>query len=186
MPSSESTRSPRREPAVPLFLWLVGDDAPRACTGRRLLRAGAVHRLAAGRAAPSGLLLDPYVDRPLAPDDRNRARRGLMVVDCSWNRLSARRTYPSSPLDSVPRERRRRLPWLLAGNPQHFGRVGELNTSEALAAALVVLGQPAEARAILGHVGAGETLLTLNAERFARYLEASDATGIREAEAELA
>ena len=58
---------------------------------------------------------------------------------------------------------------LVATNPQHFGRVGELNTAEALAAALHLLGRPAEARRLLDGFAGGAAFLDVNHERLARY-----------------
>lgn len=185
MPSSGSTpnRSPDRP--FPLLLWVVGDDHPKACTGRRLLRAGLVHERGRGGGPFRGVLLDPYGGRVLSPADRDAARAGVAAVDCSWNRLHRRGAYPAGPFDRVRGERRRRLPWLLAANPQHFGRVGQLNTVEALAAAVYVLGEPERARALLAAVGANEALLTLNARQLAAYAAARSVAAVERAEAAL-
>jgi rRNA small subunit aminocarboxypropyltransferase len=185
MRSSGSTPSRSTDPAIPLFLWIVGDDHPRACTGRRLVRRGLVHPLDARHPAPRGLLLDPHAETPLSPADRPAGARGLSAVDCSWNRLSARGGYPSGPLDSVRPDHRRRLPWLRAGNAQHFGHLGELNTAEALAAALTILGERDRAQALLDAIGAGRSFLDLNTAWLTGYAAQPNAAAVRRLEVSL-
>jgi len=185
MGSSASTPS-RSERPIRIGIVVVGDDHPRACTGRRLLRRRLARSLAPGSArAGAGILLDPYAERPLSPADRPRAERlGLVAVDCSWNRLSEAYARGTPASTSRPRVRRR-LPMLLAGNPQHFGRLGELNTAEALAAALAVWGREAEARRLLEGFAGGEAFLAINRRRIERYRSAGSAEEVLRAEREL-
>ncbi len=161
----------------------MGDDHPKACTGRRLLHRGLVDRArreSDGRARP--LLLDPYATTPLSRADLPIVvTGGLLVVDCSWNRLSDRRSLrPPGPIAG-----RRRLPYLLAANPQHFGRLGELNTVEAFGAALDLLGRGDEARRLLDGFHGGPAFFALNAERLDRYRTATAPDEVRAAEREL-
>jgi len=173
--------SPRREPGLSLFVHRVGDDDPRRCTGRRLLQRG----LASPPPArlPDGeriVLLDPYANAPAAPADREREGLvGILAVDCSWNRLSDAGGFPRALLG---RSVRRRLPWLLAANPQHFGRPTELNTVEALAAALVLFGErPRAARLLEGFPG-GPGFLPLNDALLGDYVAAGTADAVVVAE----
>jgi len=185
MRSSASTPSPPDGP-IPLGLVLVGDDHPRPCTGRRLLRLGLVRQLAyPGAGGRSPIVLDPYARTPLSGADRRAAESdGLVAVDCSWNRLSGTRTR--APAQAWMRGGTpRRLPMLLAANPQHYGRVGELNTVEALAAALVVLGQRTGAERLLEGFAGGPAFLQLNEGRLARYASARSAEATLRAEREL-
>ncbi|HTS33544.1 MAG TPA: DUF367 domain-containing protein [Thermoplasmata archaeon] len=170
---STPPRSP--EPRLPLFLEVTGDDHPKACTGRRLLH----RRLArpvprSGLLRPAPVVLDPYAREPLSAEDREAARRGgVLAVDCSWNRLADRGRLPEEPRN--PRAgRHRRLPILVAANPQHFGRVAELNTVEALSAALYLLGCPAQAAELLEGFRGGPGFLEINQERLAAYSRARD------------
>ncbi len=181
MRSSGSTRSPRREPAIRLYLVRIGDDHPKACTGLRILRRGLARpppRDPDRNARP--VLLDPHADRPLSPADRAAAETGgLVAVDCSWNRLAERGGYPR---DLGVRGTRRRLPWLLAANPQHFGRLAELNTAEALAAGLYLLGEVERARGLLADFPGGPGFFELNGPALEAYRSAGDDEGVRTAE----
>jgi pre-rRNA-processing protein TSR3 len=174
MRSSGSTPSLPERPIL-LGIVLVGDDHPRKCTGRRLVRLGLAREL----KPPLGpgarpVVLDPYATVPLTSADRTRAEsEGLVAVDCSWNQLSARHARGLPRTGTVRGGVGRRLPILFASNPQHYGRLGELNTAEALAAALYVLGRPEEADHLLAGFAGGAAFRELNGERLARYARAA-------------
>jgi rRNA small subunit aminocarboxypropyltransferase len=177
MPYLRSTRNRSPESVIPLYVRITGEDHPKACTGRRLVRRGLAQewtRQPRGNVGP--ILLDPRSSEPLTPGDTVRAKAdGILVVDCSWNQLQARGGFDQRgpPLERLPH---RRLPWLLAGNPQHYGRLGELNTAEAFAAALDILGDRRQAERVLGTFAGGPAFLALNA----RLLESYRSVGSRE------
>jgi pre-rRNA-processing protein TSR3 len=183
--SSEDTPSPSPRPAIPLLLLLAGEDHPKACTGRRLLHRGLarpVRRIASLRPVP--IVLDPHAADPLSAADRAAARRGgVLAVDCSWNRLEARGGLPGLASDDGGIHRR--LPILVAANPQHFGRIAELNTVEALSAALYLLGQRAQAARLLDGFRGGDGFLTINQERLDFYASRRTADAVRVAERKL-
>jgi pre-rRNA-processing protein TSR3 len=190
MGSSASTRSRSAEPGpagssgLALYLVVAGEDHPRACTGRRLVRGGWVREIGA-RTHPgfSPVVLDPYAARPLCASDRELARAsGLLGVDCSWNRLSGRGRYPEAIgwLDRLPR--RRRLPLLRAANPQHYGRPSELTTAEAFGASLALLGEPERASRLLDGFAGGAAFLDLNRPLIERYLACPTAETILQVE----
>ncbi len=184
MPFSGSTPRPLRSSPVPLFIRIDGEDHPKACTGRRLLRAGWVAELRANSPTKRGaILLDPRASRPLAPSDRSRALiAGLVAIDCSWNRLAARGRLPRSYPSRAGVFDARRLPWLVASNPQHYGRLGELNTAEALAAALYILGEPATAKSVLDGFNGGNTFFRINEARLEKYSRTDSPSGILRSE----
>ena len=185
MRSSASTRNRSPEFALELYLVFAGEDRPRPCTGRRLLRAGAVRGLGEEGSWPEGaVVLDPFSPEPLSPADRSNGRSRLVGVDCSWNQLSARGTYPRTARRLNRLRARRRLPWLLAGNAQHYGHLGQLNTAEALAAAAYILGEVEQARYLLSASGVGVSLLELNREPLESYRQAKGRSGILDAERE--
>lgn len=171
---------------VRVWLEVVGDDDPRACSGRRLLRLGrAVEVPSVEGRSPTPIVLDPYARTALSRADRAASRRGgVAAVDCSWNRLARVGGFGAGG-ERGRRSLHRRLPLLLAGNPQHFGRLGELNTVEALAAALFVLGEREAAGRLLAGFAGGREFLSMNHDRFSAYAAAEDADGIRAAERRL-
>jgi pre-rRNA-processing protein TSR3 len=186
MRSSASTLRPPADGPIPLFLRVAGEDHPKACTGRRLLRRGLAQPLpTSGHHRVPAILLDPHATVPLSAADRASAEAGgLLAVDCSWNRLGARGALPGV---AGPRDRHahRRLPFLVAANPQHYGRLAELNTGEALAAGLAVLGRRSEADRLLAVLPGGANFLAINRERIERYAAARGPEEVLAAEREL-
>ncbi len=161
-------------------MLVVGDDHPKRCTGRRLLYRGLAdpfHRTNERGFPP--IVLDPFAPAPLSARDRATAvRGGLLAVDCSWNRLSERGSFGSSERGLPRGGVHRRLPLLLAANPQHYGRVGELNTAEALAAGLYLLGEAGSARAMLAGFPGGNAFFEINRERLEAYQRARSAPSV--------
>ncbi|MCI4357136.1 MAG: DUF367 domain-containing protein [Thermoplasmata archaeon] len=185
MGSSASTPNPPPRTEVPLLIVLAEEDDPRKCSGRRLLRAGFAEEVPISRAPPSSaVVLDPHATVPLSREDRPAAlRSGVVVVDCSWNRIGKHGRYPAEIPWLARMPVRRRLPWLVAANPQHHGRLAELNTAEALAASLVVLGESARARRLLAPFAGGASFFDLNAAPLQSYANAAGAAGVLAAEA---
>jgi pre-rRNA-processing protein TSR3 len=129
------------------------------------------------------VILDPYAPLPLSAADRPRAEgAGVVVVDCSWNRLAEDRARGTPRRQGAGGGGERRLPMLLAANPQHFGRWGELNTVEALAAALCIVGHPDEGSALLAGFAGGPAFLEVNRERLVRYAAADSSEELVRAE----
>jgi len=184
MRSSGSTPRHRRKAALRLLIVLAGEDHPKACTGRRLLRWKRVVRVPREDASsPNPIVLDPYSPTPLSVEDLVTAERGgLLVVDCSWNRLSARGAFPGAGFGNRSRGTHRRLPLLIAGNPQHYGRVAELNTVEALSAALYILGRVEEAEPLMEGFRGGSEFLEMNRSRLERYRAATGPADVTTAE----
>ena len=132
------------------------------------------------------MTLDPYAPTPLSPADRAAAGRGgVLAIDCSWNRLAERGRFPGERSEGRTSGRRRRLPLLVAANPQHYGRLTQLNTAEALSAALYVLGYSKDADRLLEGFRGGSEFLGINRERLDRYAAAVDANGVLAVESEL-
>ncbi|MGP8077239.1 MAG: ribosome biogenesis domain-containing protein [Thermoplasmata archaeon] len=184
MRSSPSTRNPRPRSRLRLLLVLAGEDHPKACTGRRLLRWKRVVRVSREDASPpEAIVLDPYAPTPLSGADREPAERGgVLAVDCSWNRLSERGSFPGEGTGSRPHRTHRRLPILIATNPQHYGRPTQLNTVEALSAALYVLGRAEEAGHLIEGFAGGDQFLLVNRDRLDRYRDAAGPADVAAAE----
>lgn len=125
------------------------------------------------------MLLDPHSDIPLSPQDARAAiEGGIVAVDCSWNRLGRRGGYPLEDRWLSSMRVRRRLPFLFAANPQHYGRLGELNTAEALGAALYVVAGRETAETFLGRFAFGASFLDLNGEALEAYHRTSGPTEV--------
>src|SRR5208282_272057 len=97
---------------------------------------------------------------------RGRAPADAFSVGAAWG------AFPGSERAGRPRAPHRRLPVLIATNPQHYGRVAQLNTVEALCAALYVLGRPEEAERVISGFAGGEEFLEVNRDRLERYSRA--------------
>jgi len=154
---------------VELHVRYEGNDDPKKCTARRLAKFGEVELHRSTRATPSGIVLNPFVDRALSPADGESHTR-LVALDCSWE-TAEREAFD---LDGVHRA----LPFLVASNPINYGTPFQLNTVEAFAGALCILGEREQAEEILAHFSWGETFLDLNEEPLRRYAACTDSTEV--------
>ena len=169
-----------------LHIRYEGDDDPDKCTARKLARfdLATLHR--SNRATPYGIVLNPHAEQALSRadlsaigadaterDDRLGGR--LVALDCSWESAGEARF-------SLAGEHRA-LPYLVAANPVNFGRPMQLTTVEALAAALIILGDRDHAERILAKFTWGETFLELNEEPLRRYAACADSTEVVEVQA---
>jgi pre-rRNA-processing protein TSR3 len=165
------------EPA--LYALLLKQDDPRKCTAAKIAR----HRLAIPlfrmKQVPArSIVLNPFASEILLPRDRNLAQKnGLVVVDCSWERVQFAFALRM-------RGEGRRLPTLLAANPVNYAKPHKLSSVEALAAALIVMGFKEAAVRLLGLFKWGETFLTLNEQPLQHYASVNDSTSMSEAEAQ--
>jgi len=161
---------------IRLLGYHAGQCDPKKCTSLRLKRFGLMTFVPRPSGLPRGVvLLTPMAERALSPADAPRAeRRGLAIVDVSWNRD----VFPA-----VPQATPRALPYLLAANPVNYGKPFLLSSVEALGAALVIFGHEAAARALLAKFAWGGQFLALNREPLAAYAVARDSAGVVAAQA---
>jgi pre-rRNA-processing protein TSR3 len=154
---------------VDLHVRYEGDDDPEKCTARKLARfdAAELHRTA--RETPYGVVLNPHAERALSPAD---AAVGdvLVALDCSWETAGE----AMFELDGEHRA----LPFLVAANPVNYGRPFRLNTAEAFAGALAILGHRERAEAVLSKFTWGHTFLELNEEPLRRYADCGDSEAV--------
>jgi len=158
---------------VELHVRYEGDDDPDKCSARHLERQGYAELHAAARSTPPGIVLDPFAEQALSPADRlgtGARRERLVALDCSWE--SAKQE--AFALEGIHRS----LPFLLAGNPVNYGTAFQLNTAEAFAGALVILGEREQAEELLADFSWGHTFLELNEEPLDRYAECADSTEV--------
>lgn len=159
---------------IPLYIYHARQCDPKKCTGRKLARfdlARLYDRIP--RLPRSAILLDPTAEKALSPADD--PRKGIIVLDCSWEEVE--RIFPE--LGKLNLEHRA-LPYLLAGNPVNFGRPLKLNSAEAFAAALYILGYKEQAERVLSKFNWGHSFLELNKEPLEEYATAKNSAEIVE------
>jgi len=163
---------------VELHVRYEGDDDPEKCSARKLARfdLATLHR--STRTTPSGIVLDPYADRALSPADADERGSGSRIValDCSWETAVEEAFRLDGP--------HRSLPFLVAANPVNYGTPFRLNTVEAFAGALRILGYRDRAEEILGTFRWGHTFLELNEEPLRRYADCEDSSDVIDVQSE--
>ena len=165
---------------APLYVYHARQDDPKKCSARRMAKFGlATLYETAGRLPAGGLLLDPTAPVALAPEDRPLARKGIVVLDCTWGEVE--RVFPLLKAKGL---HGRALPYLLAANPVNYGRPFTLNSAEAFVAALFILGYREQAREVAAKFKWGETFLALNREPLEAYAAARDSAAVIRAQAE--
>ncbi len=158
---------------VRVYALMHHEDDPRKCSAARLVREGEMRKAKDRRSIPGGaVVLNPEAEQALSRADLASVTRfGLLVVDCSWNRL-----------ESFPRLRgglrHRSLPLLLAANPVNFGKAQRLSSAEAVAAAVYILGNDVQARRMMRHFRWGETFFDLNGGLLDEYRAAKDSAEV--------
>jgi len=137
---------------------------------KKLERAGMVRLFSRLSSIPrNSLILDPTAEQALSPADREKTKT-ITALDCSWEVLDT---------DQVRSWRfKRALPYLLAANPVNFGRPFRLTSAEAMAAALVILGESSQAEMLLSKISWGIRFLELNREPLDAYSQAADSAEI--------
>jgi len=144
---------------------------PKKCTAKRMIRYGLAKSVTVTSIPRGSVILSPFAEQALSPADRTHAERhGIVVMDLTWTNIN-----------EFPRPKgmnERALPYLVASNPVNWGRPMELNSAEAVAAALMILGEKEQARAFLQRFAWGEEYLRINGEMLSDYSEAKDSTDI--------
>jgi len=153
---------------LPLYLYHANQCDPKKCTGRKLLKFGLAQRKTPSELPHSSILLNPFSERAIAPDD---ACTGISALDCSW--ADAELVFKR-----LRRMKQRALPYLVAANPVNFGKPFKLTTVEAFAAALYILGEDEQAALILGKFNWGHTFSELNCELLEAYACATDSSEV--------
>ncbi|MBX0322675.1 DUF367 family protein [Halomicroarcula sp. F13] len=158
-----------------LHVRYEGDDDPDKCSARKLARFDLAELHRATRSTPPGIVLNPFAEQALSPADAPTVGDGarherLVALDCSWE-TAEREAFD---LQGVHRS----LPFLVAGNPVNYGTAFQLNTVEAFAGALCILGERDHAEEILSKFSWGHTFLELNEEPLRRYADCEDSSDV--------
>ena len=157
---------------VRLYLYHANQCDPKKCSGQKLAKFNLARRYENIGETPRGaILMDPRAEKALSRADS--LKKGIIVLDCSWEH--AEDVFPIlDKLDLQPRA----LPYLLAANPVNFGRPFRLNSAEAFAAALYIMGREEQARRVLSKFNWGSGFFDLNAEPLADYAAAKNSTEV--------
>lgn len=144
---------------------------PKKCTAKRMVKFGLGKEAKLLSDIPAGtVVLSPFAERALSPADRKHARKGLVVMDLTWTNI-----------DGFPRLRKseeRALPYLLASNPVNWGRPMELNSAEAVMAALIILGEREQADGFMERFNWAPEFIRLNGELLEAYASAQDSAEV--------
>ena len=154
---------------IPLLAYRDNSCDPKKCTMKKLERFGMMKIITRIPQIPkTTLLLDPTAD-VLSPADKKWAP-SITALDCSWEVLDT--------TNLTPWKGRRALPFLVAANPVNFGKPFTLTSVEAISATLYILGEEAQAEAVLSKFNWGLNFLKLNAEPLAEYAAAKDSAEV--------
>lgn len=162
-----------------IYAYLAGEDDPKKCTARKMIRFGFARHLRKLSEIPlPAIVLDPTSPKAVSLEDRNAVvGSGLVVLDMSWNKLER---VPQSILSKT----RRALPFLVAANPVNWGKAAQLSSVEAVAAALFIVGEKEHAATILAKFTWGIGFLQLNRELLERYSRALTSKEVVEIQSE--
>jgi pre-rRNA-processing protein TSR3 len=160
---------------IKLFAYDAKECDPKKCTSRKMARFRLLRLLPTTRKIPSGsILLTPEAGRALSRKDKRRAeKRGIVVLDVSWR---------AAAFPKIPGVTERALPFLVAANPVNYGKPFKLSSVEAIAAALIILGEKDQAEQVLSKFTWGEQFLKLNAEPLEDYAKAKNSSEVVEAQ----
>jgi pre-rRNA-processing protein TSR3 len=166
--------NPTKQRDISLYIYHADQCDPKKCTGKKMSRFDLARLYDRVSKLPrSAILLDPMAEKAISPADD--PGYGIIVLDCSWEEVD--RIFPE--LGKLNLEHRA-LPFLLAGNPVNFGRPFKLNSAEAFAAALYILGKKEQAKKVLSKFNWGHSFLELNMEPLEEYSKAKDSMEIVE------
>ena len=151
-----------------LVIYHAAQCDPKKCTGRKLARFGLARLTKRMSDLRPCLVLSPFSEKAISPEDKDTY--SLAALDCSW--AHAEEVFARFRL------KERALPFLVAANPVNFGKPFKLSTVEALAAGLVILGEPKQAEMILSKFSWGHVFLELNREPLQEYAAARDSAEV--------
>jgi len=156
---------------IPVIIHDKCQCDPKKCTAKRMLKFGLGKEAKTLSAIPQGsIVLSPFSETALSPADIVHAKKGLVVMDLTWTNIS---DFPR--LKGVSE---RALPYLLAANPVNWGRPMELNSAEAVLAALIILGEKEQAESFLGRFNWAPEFIRLNGPLLEDYSMAKDSAEV--------
>ena len=145
--------------SIEIRILCFDQDDPKKCTAKRMKKFNLSQNYSSFRSLPPrGIVLDPFVDTVLSPSDRILAEVGGIVgVDCSWNKADS--TFSRLKLMGLES---RKLPEVIPANPVNSGKIGKLTTAEAIATALMICQEKAQASELMSIFKWGPAFLDMN------------------------
>ena len=170
----------RRRFAGILRMWEFNQNDSKRDSGSKLVRLGMAKTLKVGQSY-AGIVLSSEAKTVISREDVEIVRaHGVGGVNCSWNQLD------KVPSRKLGRQRLHRiLPFMVAANPVNYGRPFKMNTAEAMAASLYIVGLQQDARDLMAQFSFGGEFLRLNRAALDAYADAPDAAGVRSVEASM-
>ncbi len=143
---------------------------PKKCTARKLKRFGLVEFIdRKSRIARGAILLNPFSEKVLSKEDKYIVeKKGIIALDGSWNKIREKEFEKYKKLYAF-----RALPYLIAGNPTHYGIPTMLSTVEALAFGLYIIGFKEKAFDLLKIFSWGTKAFELNSGLLEMYYSAN-------------
>lgn len=146
---------------IRVYFTYLGQDDPKKATMKKLERFGLAKEVTYGRCSRC-LSLTPYAEVYVTvADSKIFRRKGICVVDGSWNRISSIKEMVST--DS------RLLPLIVPANPVNYGKPGKLSSAEAVSSALFIMGYRDEAEQIMSKFNWGPNFIHMNRELLTDY-----------------
>jgi pre-rRNA-processing protein TSR3 len=144
---------------------------PKKCTAKKMVKFGLAENIGVASIPAGAVVLSPFAAQALSPADAKLARRsGLVVMDMTWTNIEE---FPK-----IRKANERALPYLLASNPVNWGRPMELNSAEAIFAALIFLGEREQADRFVERFNWAPEFLKLNGNLLDEYSKAKDSTDV--------
>ncbi len=159
-----------RELTSKLFMWEFSQNDAKRDSGSKLKRWGYAGQLRLGQTFP-GVVLSSEASVCVSPADKEIVlTHGVAGINCSWNRLE------EIPFDKMGKGRNQRiLPLLVAANTVNYGKAFKMNTAEAMAACLYIVGCKEDAKQILAPFSFGSEFLKLNFDALEAYAACDNA-----------
>ena len=145
--------------SIEVRILCFDQDDPKKCTAKRLEKFDLSKNYSKIKdLPPRGIVLDPFSDKILSPEDSILLEvGGLVGVDCSWN-LAVDTFAKLRVMGLEPRK----LPDIVPANPVNSGKIGKLTTAEALASALMICNQTEMAESLMAVFKWGPAFLQFN------------------------